>query len=145
MFLNLINYDFRGCLVLDSYYWQNLSAYYGAISHAKTYKDQSRANITDWLMYFVEGFYRETKELERKVDILNLSRKTGILKLSDDEIQILDYVKQFGQIDLKETLDVLQIPTRTCQRRLNVLVNKKILTIIEKGKILIMFFINHNL
>lgn len=134
VFLNLINYDFRGCLVLDSYYWQNLSAYYGAISHAKTYKDQSKADMTDWLMYFTEGFYKETKELERKVDILNLSRKTGNLKLSDDEIQILDYVKQFGKIDLKETLDILQIPERTCQRRLSVLVNKKILKMVEKSK-----------
>lgn len=134
MFLNLINYDFRGCLVLDSYYWQNLSAYYSAISHAKTYKEQSRSDITDWLIYFTEGFYRETKELERKVDILNLSRKTGILKLSADEIQVLDYVKQFGQIDLKETLDVLQKPERTCQRRLSILVSKRILKMVEKSK-----------
>jgi Fic family protein len=145
MFLNLFNYDFRGCLVLDSYYWQNLSAYYGAISHAKIYKDQSKADITDWLKYFTEGFYRETKELERKVEILNLGRNTGIIKLSDDEIQILDYVKQFGQIDLEEALDVLQIPTRTCQRRLNVLVNKKILKMVEKSKNTYYIFKNYKL
>jgi len=134
MFLNLINYDFRGCLVLDSYYWQNLSAYYGAISHAKTYKDQSRADMTDWLTYFIEGFYQETKELERKVEILNMSGKIDTLKISDDETQVLDYVSQFRSIDLKETVNILRLPIRTCQRRLSVLVDKKILKMVGKGK-----------
>src|SRR3989344_5544384 len=64
LFLNLLDYDFRGCLVLDSYYWQNLSSYYQALSQAKKYKDQRKADLTNWLTYFVEGFYQETKELE---------------------------------------------------------------------------------
>lgn len=134
MFLNLINYDFRGCLVLDSYYWQNLSAYYGALSNAVNYKDQRKADITKWLEYFIEGFYKEAKELERKIDILKVNSKTKTLKLSNDEIQILDYVKQFGRIDLKETLEILRLPSRTCQRRLSILVGKKILEKMEKGK-----------
>lgn len=134
LFLNLLNYDFRGCLILDSYYWQNLGAYYQALNQAKIYKDQRKADLTEWLTYFVEGFYREAKELERKIEVLNIGDKTGILKLSDDEVQILDYIQQFGQIDLEETLDILRLPARTCQRRLNVLVNKKILKMVEKGK-----------
>lgn len=134
LFLNLFGYDFRGCLILDSYYWQNLSTYYQSLSQAKTYKDQRKADLTNWLTYFVEGFYREAKELERKVGILNVSGKAGTLKLSDEEIQILDFIQQFGQIDLKETLDVLRLPARTCQRRLSILVNKKILKMVEKGK-----------
>jgi len=134
MFLNLFNYDFRGCLVLDSFYWQNLSAYYGAISHGKTYKNQSKADITDWLTYFIEGFYQETKELGRKVEILNMSGKIGTLKISDDETQILDYVSQFRSIDLKEIVSILRLPARTCQRRLSILVDKKILKMVGKGK-----------
>lgn len=134
MFLNLVNYDFRGCLVLDSYYWQNLSAYYGALSNAVMYKDQRKADITEWLEYFIEGFYEETKELERKIDILKVNPKDRSLKLSNDEIQVLDYVKQFGRINIKETLDILRLPSRTCQRRLGTLVDKKILKKLEKGK-----------
>jgi len=134
LFLNLFNYDFRGCLVLDSYYWQNLNSYYQALSQAKNYKDQRKAGLTNWLTYFVEGFYQETKELERKVGVLNMSGKIGTLKISDDETQILDYASQFRSIDLKETVNILRLPVRTCQRRLSLLVDKKILKMVGKGK-----------
>lgn len=137
LFLNLLDYDFRGCLVLDTYYWQNIGLYYQALNQGATYKVQRNTDLTAWLSFFAEGFYQEVKDLERKIDILSVSSERAhpeTLRLNDDEIQILDFVKQFGQIDLKDTLDILRLSSRTAQRRLKTLVDKKILKRVEKGK-----------
>ena len=137
LFLNLIEYDFRGCLVLDSYYWQNLNLYYQSLNQGATYKNQRNADLTPWLSFFIEGFYQEVKDLERKIDILSIGRGNSIseiVRLNDDEIQILDFIKQFGQIKLEDSLDVLRLSPRTVQRRLKILVDKKILKKQAKGK-----------
>ncbi len=135
LFLESIGYDFRGSLSLDTFYWQNISGYYQALNQAKTYEKQSKADLTKWLTYFIKGFYLVVKELERKIDILSVSSRGKMLKLSDEEIRILDFIKQFGQINLKETLDILRVPERTGQRRLKTLVYQGLLKKIGKGKI----------
>lgn len=134
LFLEWVGYDFRGSLSLDTFYWQNISGYYKALNQAKTYEKQSKSDLTKWLTYFTYGFFLVAKELERKIDILTLDYQGKSLKLSDEEIQILDFIKQFGQINLRDTLDILKIPERTGQRRLMILVGKKIIMKIGKGK-----------
>jgi len=135
LFLEWIGYDFRGSLSLDTFYWQNISGYYEALNQAKTYGKQSKADLTNWLTYFIRGFYLVVKELERKIAILSVSSRSKVLKLSDEEIQILDFIKQFGQINLKETLEILRVPERTGQRRLKTLVYQGLLKKIGKGRI----------
>ncbi|MBI3366114.1 Fic family protein [Candidatus Roizmanbacteria bacterium] len=137
LFLNLLNYDFRGCLVLDTYYWQHLNSYYQVLNQGMIYKDQRNADLTPWVSFFSEGFYQEVKDLERKIDILNVGRGSStskIVRLNDEEIQILDFIKQFGQITLEDSLDILRLSIRTIQRRLRTLVDKKILVKRGKGK-----------
>ncbi len=134
LLLNLLNYDFRGCLVLDNYYWQNTSLYYQNLNQAKKYSHQRVADLTAWLSYFVEGFYLVSKDLERKIDIIKLSTKTQMIRLNDDEVQIIDFIHQFEQISLKDALDVLRVPERTVQRRLKNLIDKNLLIAQGKGK-----------
>ncbi len=57
-----------------------------------------------------------------------------VIRLSREEITMLDYVKQMGSISLEETLDILNIPRRTAQRRLKNLVDKSLLKVQGSGK-----------
>lgn len=132
--LNLLNYDFRGCLVLDTYYWQNTSFYYQNLNQAKKYNNQRKSDLTPWLSYFIEGFFRVAKDVERKIDIVGITGQEQTLRLNDNEVQILDFIQQFKQISLKEVLDILQVPERTGQRRLKVLVEKGLLKVEGGGK-----------
>jgi len=134
LLLDLLDYDFRGCLVLDTYYWQNTSQYYQNLKQADNYLDQRKADLTDWLTYFIEGFYLVSKDLERKVSIVTANQEDETIVLNDQEMQILDFVNRFGQINLSEALDILQVPERTIQRRLKNLVEKNILEVGGKGK-----------
>lgn len=134
LLLDLLNYDFRGCLVLDTYYWQNTSLYYENLNQAKKYSDQRKSDLTPWLSYFIEGFFNVAKDVERKIDIVGIDDQKMTIRLNDNEVQILDFIQQFGQISLKEVLDILQIPERTGQRRLKVLVEKGLLKVEGKGK-----------
>ncbi|MFZ5376202.1 MAG: Fic family protein [Patescibacteria group bacterium] len=134
LLLDLLDYDFRGCLVLDTYYWENTNKYYQSLNQANNYADQREADLTSWLRYFVEGFYQVSKDLERKISIVSSDNDDLTIRLNNQEMQILDFVNQFGQINLSEAVDVLQVPERTIQRRLKTLVDKNILEIEGKGK-----------
>lgn len=134
LILHMLGYDFRGSLALDTYYWQNTGAYYQALNQAPTYADQRKADMTSWLRYFVEGFYRVVKDLERTVDLVRVRHSHEVIRLSGDELQILDYIQQFGQVSLKEVLDIVQVPQRTAQRRLQKLVERGLLQVVGQGK-----------
>lgn len=134
LLLDLLGYDFRGCLVLDTYYWQNTNQYYQNLNQANNYPDQRQADLTSWLAYFIKGFYLVSKDLERKVSIVTTNQKDDAIVLNDQEMQILDFVNQFEQINLSEALDILQVPERTIQRRLKNLVDKNVLEVNGKGK-----------
>lgn len=134
LLLDLLDYDFRGCLVLDIYYWQNTNQYYQNLNQADNYSDQRKADLSSWLAYFTEGFYLVSKDLERKINLITANQNDETITLNNQEMQILDFVNQFGQINLSEALGILQIPERTIQRRLKKLVDKNILEVDGKGK-----------
>ncbi|OGY10926.1 MAG: hypothetical protein A3A58_02980 [Candidatus Blackburnbacteria bacterium RIFCSPLOWO2_01_FULL_41_27] len=134
LLLDLLNYDFRGCLVLDTYYWQNTNRYYQNLNQAKKYRDQTKIDLTNWLSYFIEGFYLVAKDLERKIEVVGITGQEQTIRLNDNEMQILEFTQQFGQISLKDVLEILQVPERTAQRRLKNLVIKDLLKAEGRGK-----------
>lgn len=134
LLLHVLNYDFRDCLVLDTYYWQNTSLYYQALNQAKTYRTQRKADLTNWLTYFTQGFYLVAKELDRKINLISLNKPQQAGRLTDQEIEVLDFVHQFGQVDTQDVIDILQIPERTAQRRLKNLVDQGFLQSAGNGK-----------
>ncbi len=134
MYLWLKKYDFRKALALDSYYWQNRMDYYKALSRAKTYAGRRQADITPWLDFFTKGFLAVAQDLEKEITAVSLGDGRSVVRLSDDELLIVDFVKQVGEIGLRDVLDILSIPERTAQRRLKGLVDKRILKKEGKGR-----------
>ncbi len=133
-FLKSTSYNFNDSLSLDSYYLQNRENYYQALSRAKTFEDRMFADITPFLEFFVEGFLQSVKTLTKYAQIGKvLEDKQKPIRLNQEELLILDYVYQFKSINIEEALTVTQAKKRTTQRRLNNLVENKILKIEGKG------------
>lgn len=130
----LSGYDFRQVLVPDSYYWRQRSAYYQALNQAPTYRAQRVADLTPWFEFFVAGFLAEAEKLEEKISLVEISGDVETpLKLSDDQIELLDFSKKMGQIDVEDVVDILGVSKRTAQRRLKKLVEQNLLLRKEAG------------
>lgn len=126
-FLWLNKYDFKRVLVPDIYYWQNRLVYYDALNRAKTYDGRKGIDITPWLDFFTKGFLAVAKDLEKEITAVSLSGKDGeIVRLSNDDLIMVDFVKQMGKADLQDIVSILNGSERTVQRRLKGLVDKKI-------------------
>lgn len=131
LFLKTVFYDFRGSLVLDSYYSIDKSAYYRALhnSQGTDYDSVRDSDLSCWIEYFIEGFLASARVLDAEVKLLSSTVSAGKIrdKFSRDEIDLISYVAQFGSIDISEAEDVLSAtPRRTIQRILKGLVDRKI-------------------
>jgi len=137
LYLGLRNYDFKGVLVPDNYYIADRPAYYAAIekSQGKTYHFKG-LNVDSWISYFATGILYaalETLEAITFSTVSDISIRGA--KLSDDELSILSYVRQFGSISIEEASGFLShLPRRTMQRRLRCLVDTEYLNISGEGK-----------
>lgn len=135
LYLSQRGYGFKDVLVPDIYYLEHRLEYYNALNQAKTYAEQRIADLTPWIAYFVKGFLSVAKEVKTAVMIAEIPKHgSKIIRLSRQEILLLDYVKQLGSLSLEETLDILNIPRRTAQRRLKELVEKGLLKLGGSGK-----------
>ncbi len=133
-FLKSWKYDFKDSLSLDSYYLQNRTKYFEALSLGSTFDERVDADLTPFLEFFIKGFLTVAQELSQYF-ITGKVRTDGTepIRLSKDEMLILDYVRQFKSISLKDVNSVLSVSERTAQRRLAGLVNKNILKMIGEG------------
>ena len=135
LYLGLRQYDFRGALVLDSYYLADKQDYYGALHkvQGETYDYAATARLDSWIDYFTKGFLSSTKILSVEVTILSsvVSDDGKLLKRIDSEdADLLNYAKQFGSVNLAEAESILpNVPRRTLQRKLKNLVDKGYFTV----------------
>lgn len=137
LYLGLRKYDFRGALVLDSYYSADRPAYYRAlVAQGKTYLARERSDLTPWVTYFTEGFLSSAKVLAAETVILSsLTHRPGSRSISRDEMELLNYIEQFGSITVTEAEDILWGSNRrTVQRRLKHLVELGYLCKIGKSR-----------
>jgi len=134
MYLWTKNYDFRKTLAIDTYYWQKRMDYYKALSRAKTYDLRRRTDITSWIDFFTKGFLAVSQDLEKEITAVALSDRKTVVRLSREELLMVDFVKQMGKIDLKDVLGFSDLTERTAQRRLKGLVDKKVFKRLGKGK-----------
>ena len=126
LLLGMLDYDFRGCLVLDSYYAADKLDYYRALNLAENYMGRKTADLETWLDYFVSGFLSAAKILSAEVAIL-ASVVTPVEKqrMSRGDADILSYAKQFGSVTLAEAKEMVKNASeRTVQRRLRRLVEE---------------------
>ncbi|HSW99917.1 MAG TPA: Fic family protein [Patescibacteria group bacterium] len=134
LYLGLRKYDFRGALVLDSYYLADKQAYYNALHEVQgaTYNQAVAASLDPWVTYFAEGFLSSAKVLSVEVTILSnvVGGNKPPKRINSEDVDLLSYAKQFGSISLAETEDILpSVPRRTLQRKLRALVDDGYLTI----------------
>ncbi|MEX0895906.1 MAG: Fic family protein [Patescibacteria group bacterium] len=133
-YLKLWGYDFRGSLSLDSFYLQHRLEYYQALSRGETFDERMTADITPFLEFFVDGFLEIAAEVSKYIQIGKITdQNSKPVRLNAEELHILDFIYQFGSISVTEATDILSLPKRTTQRRLMELVDKKILSITDKG------------
>ena len=128
LYLGLRNYDFRGSLVLDSYYSTNKPDYYAALHgvQGENYLSASKANLDPWIDYFTDGFLASANVLAAEVTLLSSMAKGLRIKqkISRDEADLLSYIQQFSSITLSEAERVLiNTSRRTVQRKLKKLVD----------------------
>jgi Fic family protein len=135
LYLGLREYDFRGALVLDSYYLADKQAYYGALHEVQgeTYGHAATAVLDSWVAYFAKGFLSSTKVLSVEVTILSSVVGGGdkpLKRIDPEDADLLNYAKQFGSVTLAEAEGILpNVPRRTLQRKLKKLVDKGYLTV----------------
>lgn len=134
LLLDLTGYDFRGALVLDKYYLANRMQYYRCLNQAKNYESQRKANLTDWLNYFTLGFYETAKDLEKEISIVSIGNNKSVIRLSGEEIRILDFARQMGKITSRDIADIVKGSERTIQRKIKALIRKKLLVRKGRGK-----------
>ncbi|MBI5412129.1 Fic family protein [Candidatus Peregrinibacteria bacterium] len=120
-------YDFRKLFALENYYNTDRSAYYDAIHLGKNYEERSRDNLTRWLEYFVTGFLSEMELVMDKIKPFLYVRKTNLKEkiiLSENEIQILDFLQEMNHITSTDIENILTVSRRTAQRYLKKLIEK---------------------
>lgn len=133
-FLKTWNYAFRQSLSLDSYYLQHQLEYYQALSRGSNFDERMSADITPFMDFFTLGFLEAAKNLNQYAAIGKVPSKTNKpLRLSGDELTILDLTHQFGSITVKEAMAALNLPQRTALRRLTGLIEKRILKMEGEG------------
>lgn len=134
LYLGLRDYDFRGTLVLDSYYYTDKREYYAAL-HAvqgESYQSAAVAVLDSWITYFTQGFLSAAKVLSVEVMILSsvITGDKPVKRINAEDADLLSYAKQFGSISLAEAESVLpNVPRRTLQRKLKKLVDNGYLAV----------------
>lgn len=133
-YLKSVNYDFRQSLSLDAFYLQHRQEYYKALSAGKTFADRMEVDLTEFIDFFTKGFLQSVKNVSHYIQAGRVVENGGKpLRLNQDELQVLDYVYEFGSINVSETISILSATKRTAQRRLMGLVENSILQIEGKG------------
>jgi len=132
LFLDITGYDFKGGLTLDSYYLENRLRYYEKLNQALDYQNQRKADLTDWIHFFVKGFLVNVEKLANEVVVLSAVNQNIKIDFTQEDIAILDYITNFGSISSGEVVEMLDINERTAQRRIKKLVENKVLK--KKGE-----------
>lgn len=127
-------WDFRKSLALDEFYNSARVKYYAALQTGRSYKDRQSVDITDWVTYFVRGFWESALKLKEQVLSMQVgSGDVTTRHLSSHELKIIDFVLTLGRVTSKEVVDILNIPKRTAQSKLAKLESYLILEKIGSG------------
>lgn len=127
-------YDFRKLFALEDFYNLDRENYYQAINTGDTYKKDK--DLTTWLSYFTTGFKEEIVSVKNKIQQLSfkkINNKDPQIFLDADEQKILDFIDKIGQIMTKDVIDILNIPKRTAQLKLQKLKKLNIIKQVGKG------------
>lgn len=111
---------------LDKYYHSDRQAYYDALNSV----DQKTQDLTDWLLYFLEGFLTSIDEIKNRIMLFPVGT-TKKIKLSEKMLKILEYIHLNGSITNSEVQKLLKISRQGAYKDLRNLMDKGI--IVKKG------------
>ena len=107
---------------LDEYYSNNRQAYY----HALNSVDPQTQDLTDWLLYFLEGFLTSIDEIKNRIMLFPAGAPVKI-KLTEKMLKILEYVHLNGSITNSEVQKLLNISRQGAYKDLRNLMDKGII------------------
>lgn len=126
------DYDIQRFFALEEYYDQNLEKYYDALDSV-----EETGELTTWLEFFAYGLSEELAGIKDRV--LKMSRdyknrqKLGQIRLSDRQMEIVDFIQEHGKIQNKDWQKLLsKVSDDTVLRDLKDLMDKKV--IVKKGR-----------
>lgn len=107
---------------LDEYYNSDREAYYDALNSV----DPKTQDMTDWLLYFLEGFLTSLSEIKNRIMLFPLSAPKRI-KLTEKKLKILEYIHLNGSITNSEVRKLLNISRQGAYKDLRSLMDKNII------------------
>jgi Fic family protein len=135
LYLYQCGYGFRNILVPDSYYFSDRKRYYAALNNAKQYVRQTKADLTSWLEYFIEGMHQATSDISRKITLVSLPQNShDLVTLSNEDYQIIEFISGVQKSDIEAIETAIGLPKRTVQRILQRLVQVGVLARMGKGR-----------
>jgi Fic family protein len=134
LFLYKMNYDFKGGFSLDSYFLENRQRYYEELNLALNYEDQREADLTEWIEFFLTGFLIKVEKLAYQINLMQLVDFEQNINFSEEELVIIDYLVNFGEVRSVDVAEMLQTTERTAQRKLKDLVEKKVIKVVGEAR-----------
>ncbi len=107
---------------LDEFYNSNRQAYY----HALNSVDPETQDLTDWLLYFLEGFLISLSEIKNRI-MLFPSGAPKKIRLTEKMLKILEYLHLNGSITNSEVQKLLNISRQGAYKDLRSLMDKGII------------------
>ncbi len=122
-------WDYKKVLVLEDFYNRDRKRYYKQLQTGETYAARQGVDLTDWLEYFVEGFWEEVLRVKEQILTLQAVGERGITQqiLDEDELKMIDFVVTIGKITSSDVVDILRVPKRTAQAKLKRLEDIRVL------------------
>ena len=128
LILNTRGYDIKRYFTLDECYNNDINAYLNALKTADDTFD-----LTRWLEYFTKSFLISVTRVKADVQrLLTISPSPNELDkqliLKDNQIKIINYIQEYGQITNKDTSILLKISSQASHNNLKKLQKMKIIT-----------------
>ncbi len=125
-------YDFKRLFTLSEFYDRDRSAFYRALQSVR----EQDMDLTGWLEYFVGGLAAQMNEVkqrgERVIRRDVMAREHG---LNERQVQIVEVLLGLDSATIEDATAALpEIPRRTLQRDLQVLVEKRIAVAERAGR-----------
>ena len=110
-------YNIKNYLTLDEHYNTDINSYLNALKTA-----DDKFDLTLWLEYFTTGFFNSISNVKEEIINIPTTQDPNNLNkqfiLKENQIKIINFVQEFGQITNKETKKLLKISSQASHNNL---------------------------